>query len=253
MNKWRVVRLLEKKVRRGDILRLISGEDLGVQKSLFEGDALGKLSDRYKEVGVGVMLVGDKNYPEELGNIADPPVCLFYKGEPSILKDKCVAVIGSRDQSPRGIRATKRIVPELVKQGFVIVSGLALGTDSQAHRVCLGCGGKTVAVMPVGLDMVYPARHQRLAEEIVDKGGLLLSEYPFGTEIFKFRFLERNRIVSGLSRATLVVEAGKPSGATATANFAIDQGREVWVSRGRRGEKNSEGILNLIEDGARII
>jgi DNA processing protein len=287
-NKWDIVGMLERGMRRGEILtpplassgvsppfaksrvRLISGKGLGSQIGLFDKKTEGNKITQYVGAGVEVVIIGDKNYPEQLEQIADPPIALFYKGDIEILKQKCIAVVGSRDQSERGKREVARIVPELVNPAaheqrgnlavreqrgkrFVIVSGLALGTDAQAHRVCLGNNGKTVAVLPCGLDMIYPMRHKDFAEEIVRSGGCLVSEYPFGTEIAKFRFLERNRIISGLSLATLVVEAGKPSGAVATANFAIDQGREVWVVPAKEGDKNSEGILNLIADGAKIV
>jgi len=147
----------------------------------------------------------------------------------------------------------RRIVPELVKARIGIVSGLALGVDGEVHKECLRVGGKTIAVLPTGLDRIYPVRHKQLAEKILVAGGGLISEYPLGSELRKSNFLERNRLVSGLSRGVVVIEAARRSGSINTPNWAIDQGKEVWCVDKKPGEENSQGLLDLVADGARVI
>lgn len=206
-------------------------------------------------------------WPSLLSQIPDPPEKLYYVGKPyfslspsSRLEEGrggvlqgLIAVVGSREMSRRGEEAIKRIVPDLVKRGVGIVSGLALGVDTLAHQVCLDCGGYTVAVMGMGLDRIYPWENKELAEKIVANGGCLLSEYEVGHKTIRSDFLKRNRIVSGLCVGTLVIEAAGRSGSISTPNFAVDQGREVWVVEAKKGEPNSDGVLALIEDGATVI
>lgn len=193
------------------------------------------------------------HWPSLISQIPDPPKKLYYVGDVVPLSSRLVAVVGSREMSKRGEDAVRRIVPDLVKRGVGIVSGLALGVDTLAHKICLDCGGYTVAVMGMGLDRIYPWENKELAERIVANGGCLLSEYEVGHKTIRSDFLKRNRIVSGLCVGTLVIEAAGRSGSISTPNFAVDQGREVWVVEAHEGEPNSEGILALIEDGATVI
>lgn len=162
----------------------------------------------------------------------------------------CVAVVGSRKMTPYGKSVTLRLAGNLAKQGIVIISGLALGVDGLAHKAALDNGGKTIAVMPCGLDRIYPATHHALAKEILKHGGALISEYPFETDIHSSNFIERNRLISGLSLGVLIPEAAEKSGSLHTANFALEQGREVMAVPGNITSPLSVGTNNLIKVGA---
>jgi len=194
----------------------------------------------------------DNAYPLSLATIADPPKELYYLGaEPSSwLSRPRVAVVGSRGVTPYGKQVTENLSRELVEQGVVIISGLALGVDGLAHTTCLDAGGLTVAVLANGLDKVYPASHARLAERILGQGGTLLSEYPPGTPSLPHQFIARNRIVAGLAQALLVTEAAKKSGTLHTARFALEQGQDVLAVPGSIFSPNSIGTNNLIRSGA---
>lgn len=193
-----------------------------------------------------------KEYPRLLREIYEPPEELFYEGA---LSDDIplIAVVGSRKMSQRGKRYVEEIVPKLVGDGFGIVSGLAYGVDAWAHEICLRSGGYALAVLPTPLDKIYPKENQDLAERIIKGGGCLMTEFENGRFVVRSDFLRRNRIVSGLCVGVLVVEADLRSGSIATANFALEQNREVWVCPTSPGEPNSEGILRLIEDGAVVL
>lgn len=251
MDKWAVVDLVSRGVPRRKIINQVQ-----VSGYLREGAVLpgmDKKSIQYGGGGVKMVTLWDEDYPQMLAEIPDPPVVLFCEGETPVLGRKLVAVVGSRKIGPRGRLAVARFVPALVKAGLGIVSGLAYGTDTLVHRTCLDCGGLAVAVLPTALDKIYPRENLALAAEIVRGGGCLLSEYPLGSVTLKKNFLERNRIVSGLARGVLVIEAAARSGSISTPNFALDQGREVWCAAAAPGEPNSEGILALIEDGAKAV
>lgn len=251
ISKWQVVELLNRGVGRKSILSF--ADTMGKGEWLFKEGETDKLCEQYEKLVINIVCYWEDKFPEPLKNIPDPPVALFYRGVLPGAGERLVAVVGSRDLSERGRVAAKAIVRELVKDKLGVVSGLAIGTDTEVHQQCLKSGGRTVAVLPCGLETVYPWRNRRLAGDIVESGGCLVSEYPMGTVINKRNFLERNRIVSGLSRAIVVTEAGLRSGSISTPNFAVDQGRDVWCVRARVGEKNSEGILQLIEDGASVV
>lgn len=214
------------------------------------GDVVSKISEQYQKAGVEVVAYWEESFPKLLKEIPDPPVLLFCKGDVDLLNTRLAGVIGSREMSNRGRRAVRKIVPKLTEEGFGVVSGLAIGTDSFVHETCLFVGGRTVAVLPSPLDMIYPRRNQGLAKKIIEAGGCLVSEYPRGVAVERKNFLERNRVVAGLCERVIVTEASKYSGSISTPNFALDQGRDVWCYPARKGEVNSEGILALIEDGA---
>ncbi len=194
----------------------------------------------------------DATYPEPLKATFDPPVLLAVKGQ--LLPEDAIslAVVGTRNPSNYGAQVTEQMTRELVRAGFVIVSGLARGVDTIAHRTALRAGGRTVAVLGSGLDMIYPAENKRLAAEI-ENSGALISEFPFGTKPDAPNFPKRNRIISGLSLGTLVVEAGPKSGALITAGFALEQGREVFAIPGPITSLRSAGTNRLIQDGARLV
>jgi DNA processing protein len=191
-------------------------------------------------------------FPQRLQQIATAPKCLFVKGMSlSVLtKRPCVAVVGSRKVSAYGKAVTIQLVAELVQQGVVIISGLALGVDAVAHRAALEAGGQTIAVLPCGLERIYPANHFRLAQDILAQGGALVSEYPEGTLTYPVNFIARNRIVSGLSDAVLITEAAEKSGTLHTARFALEQGRDVLAVPGNITSATSVGTNNLIRTGA---
>lgn len=185
-----------------------------------------------------------------LQQIPDPPKQLFAKGSLAGLEQPCLAVIGSRKMSPYGRQVTEQLVESVAAKGVTIVSGLALGIDSVAHKAALRVKGTTVAVMPAGLDLCYPASHTYLAKQIVSSGGALISECPAGTPAYKQHFIARNRLVSGLCQAVLIVEASLKSGTLHTVRFALEQGRDVLTVPGNITSESSAGTNNLIKSGA---
>jgi DNA processing protein len=188
-----------------------------------------------------------------LKHIPSPPTSIYLKGILPQKNEKVVAIVGTRKASSYGEKIAYDLAYNLTKSGFVIVSGLALGIDSQAHQGALDAGGITVAVLANGLDEIYPATNQHLAEKIIKSGGCLLSEYPPKTPSYPNQFILRNRIISGLAAAVIVVEAPKKSGALATADFAKKQGRPVFAVPGPVSSKNFEGSHQLIRNGAKLI
>jgi DNA processing protein len=191
----------------------------------------------------------DEAYPEKLRNIPDPPPYFYYSGHPGILSGPCLGVVGTRKPSDYGERVTRNIVNVLAAAGIVIVSGLAYGIDSVAHKTALKSGGRTVAVFGNGLDIIYPPGNRNLAEEIRENG-CLISEFPKGTKPERYNFPVRNRIIAGLCDGVLVVEAQERSGALITANHALDQGRDVLAVPGNIDNRLSNGPNILLKQGA---
>jgi len=202
---------------------------------------------------VKAMTVKDKTYPNILKEIADPPALLYIKGEFYPEDELSIAVVGSRKYSPYGEQATEKIVSPLAQAGLTIVSGLALGVDSIAHRTTLNNNGRTIAVLGNGLDTVYPETNRYLAKKILDNNGALISEFPIGTPSFKFNFPFRNRIIAGLSLGVLVIEAAIESGSLITARCALDYNREVFAVPGSIFNEMSQGPNNLIKMGAKTV
>lgn len=206
----------------------------------------------------------DSDYPRLLREIADPPPLLYYRGcpDPAELHGErlLVAIVGTRRPSEYGRRWTRRIAVALAERGCCIVSGLAEGIDTEAHQAALSAGGRTIAVLGTGTDLIYPARNKALFQRIIQPdptrsaaGGLLLSEYPAGTPPDRAHFPRRNRIVAGLCRATLVLEAPEKSGALITARLASDYGRDVFALPGSLDNVAARGCLQLIASGAYVI
>lgn len=195
----------------------------------------------------------DAEYPSLLKKIKNAPEELYINGDEKCLNMPCVTVIGSRNMTEYGKRMTVNIVTELISAGICIVSGLAVGIDCIAHQTCLDNGGKTIAVLGSGLNKVYPAENTELYYNIINNGGCVISEYEPNTEAEKIFFPARNRIVSGLSLGTVVIEATYRSGTSITAKFAFEQKRRVFCIPNSIGNKNSSGILNLIKKGATMI
>ena len=202
---------------------------------------------------IQILLWQDTDYPASLRTLQDPPAVLFYKGTmPDFSSRLCISVVGTRRMSEYGKRMAYKIGYELGAAGAVVVSGMALGVDGVAAAGTLLAGGTTVAVLGSGLAKPYPAEHQRLFDEIVEKG-VVMSEYPPDTPPNKWQFPARNRIVSGLSQGTVVVEAPKHSGTLITARDAILQGRDIYAFPGNVGNVNAAGSNQLISDGAAVV
>jgi DNA processing protein len=193
----------------------------------------------------------DRLFPERLRAIFDPPPALYLRGdgEPSLLAHRAVAVVGARSCSPYGAQVARRLGRELAAAGLVVVSGLARGVDGEAHRGALEAGGTTVAVLGCGIDRDYPASHARLSRRI-EEHGLVVSEYEPGIEPAPWRFPARNRIIAGLSEAVVVVEARERSGALITADFGLDEGRDVFAVPGEITSSLSAGTNALLKLGA---
>lgn len=195
----------------------------------------------------------DKQYPNLLKEISDFPNTLYTEGDIECLNENCITVIGSRNMTEYGRNITKNIVKELVDSGLCIVSGMAVGIDSVAHKTCLENNGKTIAVLGSALNRIFPPENVDLFKNIVKSGGCVISEHPQGVVAQKRFFVQRNRIVSGLSLATLVIEATYRSGTSITANYALKQGRKLFCIPNCIGNKNSAGIINLLKKGAKLV
>ncbi len=207
---------------------------------------------RLVQSDVDLVTYWDSNYPALLREIYDPPVVIFVQGSVNALSENCVAVIGTRSASSYGKLMAETFSRELVKNGYTIVSGLARGIDTVAHWAAMNAGGKTLAILGSSVDCIYPGENQSLAQRIATSGALV-SEFPLGTKPEAPYFPRRNRIVAGLCQATLVIEAGEKSGALITADFAVEQGREVFAVPGNINNPRSMGSNRLIQDGAKLI
>lgn len=206
--------------------------------------------EKLEKLNIEVIIIKDKNYPKLLSEIPDPPAILYYKGKLPQKDDFLVSIVGSRACTSYGRQVAEEIAYNLAQEGLTIVSGLALGIDSIAHKAALDGKGKTIAVLGCGLDIIYPYSHKKLAEEIVEKDGAIISEFPLSMPPLKPNFPMRNRIISGLSKATVVVEAALKSGALITAKSALEQNREVFAVPGSIKNPNCQGTNNLIKMGA---
>ncbi len=204
---------------------------------------------RVQRAGIDVLTWEDPRYPARLLAINDAPPVLYVRGELRPEDDYAVAIVGTRQASTYGREAARMLAADLARAGVTIVSGLAVGVDAQAHRAALEAGGRTLAVLGSGVDVIYPWDNRKLAADIVQHGALI-SDYPLGTQPEASNFPPRNRIISGLSRGIIVVEAGERSGALITADFAADQGREVFAVPGSIFTRSSQGANRLVRDGA---
>lgn len=205
-----------------------------------------------ERLGVGILTMACGNYPEALRHIHDAPLVLYTLGDSALLGRDQIAVIGSRNATRAGLDHARRFSAELSARKLVITSGLALGIDGAAHAGALDAGFPSIAVIGSGIDRIYPAQHQRLGERIIEHG-VLVSEYPPGTPARAGHFPRRNRIISGLSRGILVVEAGLKSGSLITARLALEQGREVFAIPGSVHSPVAKGCHHLIRQGAQLV
>ncbi len=202
--------------------------------------------------GARIVTWDEPDYPASLKDIYDPPPVLYIKGSIGAQDCLCLAVVGSRRASIYGINQASKFASGLAECGFVIVSGLARGVDASAHRGALKAGGRTIAVIGSGLDRVYPPEHKELAVQIADNGAVI-SEFAFGEPPLAKNFPRRNRIISGLSLGVLVVEAASNSGALITADFALEQGKDVFALPACLDSPNASGTNQLIKDGAKLV
>lgn len=217
-----------------------------------DADALAE-EEKRKACSCGARLVTyfDEDYPVMLRHIYDPPIVLYQKGNLDLSRCVSVAVVGSRRASHYGLAMAEEIGWSLSSAGFNVVSGMARGIDTAAHKGAMAAGGKTTAVFGTGLDVVYPPENRNLMEKIM-RCGTCVSEFPMSTRADRLTFPRRNRIISGLSLATIVVEAGAKSGALITADYAVEQGREVFAVPGQVDRGQNAGCHKLIKDGAHL-
>jgi len=205
------------------------------------------------EQDISLIPCDDLRYPALLNQIHDPPVLLYIHGNPDVLNGgRNIGMVGSRSATHYGRNIALQMAGNLAAQGFTIISGMALGIDTAAHRGALEAGGKTIAVLGCGLDIIYPPSNNNLYREIA-AAGAVVSEYPLGTRPESFRFPARNRIISGLALGVVVVEAARRSGSLITARHALDQGREVFAVPGRIDSAKSAGTHTLLQEGAKLV
>lgn len=204
------------------------------------------------DTGAHLVTIHDERYPQRLREIFDPPLLLFAIGRTELLASHSIAVVGTRRPTPYGIAAAERLSGDLAKAGLTVVSGMARGIDTAAHRAALAEDGQTMAVLGCGVDVLYPADNRKLYDDI-SRRGLLISEFPMGAPAYPQNFPIRNRIVSGLTLGVIIVEGAQHSGSAITARLAMDQGREVFAVPGNITSKMSWGPNLLIKQGAKLV
>ena len=234
-------------------------EAAGLPATAAQAIALGKSAELAQEemvraasVGAQILTLDDPAYPPLLKQIYDPPVALYVRGDPAILAIPGIGVVGTRHPTPYGIGMAERLACDLSARGIIIISGMARGVDTAAHRGAIAGKGKTAAVFGTGIDIYYPRENSRLAEQILALGGALITEFPVGTFAAPQNFPIRNRIISGMSVGVLVVEAGEYSGTRITARCALEQNRELFAVPGNVTNRNSWGPNTLIKQGAKL-
>ena len=216
------------------------------------GPLLDLALDRIEQAGVQVLHWEHPEYPRNLLSIAAPPPVLYVKGQLNPADEWAVGVVGTRHPSTYGKEAARELATGLAASRVTVVSGLARGIDGVAHRAALEAGGRSIAVLGSGLDQLYPPEHRPLAEAIA-KAGAVVSDYPLGTRPDSVNFPPRNRIISGLAKGVVIVEAGEGSGALITADFAAEQGRDVFAVPGSIFNQNARGTNKLLQQGARLV
>ena len=249
----------------GDIERVFRAsltelEAAGLPAASAQSVALGKSYEmaedefiKTAQAGASIVAIGDPEYPQRLMEIYDPPLALRVRGDASILSKPGIAVVGTRHPTPYGLGMSERLSCDLAARGLILLSGLARGVDTAAHRGAVNARGKTVAVFGTGVDEIYPRANKKLAEDILSFGGALISEFPTGTFPAPQNFPIRNRIISGLSVGVLVIEAGEYSGTRITSRCALEQSREVFAVPGNVTNKLAWGPNTLIKQGAKLV
>jgi len=235
-------------------------EGTGIQAVSAQSMATGKSAELAREeisraaaAGVTIVTGEDPCYPARLKEIYDPPLVLFVRGNPEVLRQPGIAMVGTRHPTPYGSGMAERLATDLAAQGLAIISGMARGVDTASHRGAIAAKGKTIAVFGTGVDVIYPKENSRLAEQILALGGALISEFPLGKLAAPQNFPIRNRILSGMSVGLLVVEAKQYSGTRITARWALEQNRDVFAVPGNVTNQNSWGPNSLIKQGAKLV
>lgn len=237
--------ILSKVFERSEIDKMLRERNLSFIKQVIAN---------YDELDIKVVTQRSEEYPELLKEIDSAPIMLYCKGDVSLLKSECLGVVGTRRATKYGKENGERFVKDIASSGITIVSGLAEGIDTIAHKSTLDAGGKTIAVLGGGFLNLYPISNTQLAQDIIDKGGLLVSEYKPSEQALNYHFPIRNRIIAGLSKAILVVEATEKSGSMHTKNYALDYNREVFAFPGRINDIYSAGCNKCIQNGqARMV
>ncbi|MFA5173364.1 MAG: DNA-processing protein DprA [Candidatus Paceibacterota bacterium] len=229
------------------------------EKAYFSGEGeiekaeVEKEWEKLKAAGIKLILAEAEEYPKALKEIPWPPMGIYFKGKLPEKNERIIAMVGTRKATFEGKRFAKETAEKLAKIGIGIISGLAFGIDTESHEGTLRSGGKTYAVLANGLSSIYPKQNENLAKKILEAGGGLISEYPMDATPYKDRFIERNRIVSGIAEGVLIIEAPERSGSLATARFAIEQNKDVYVAPGPFYHANYKGSAKLLREGARIV
>ena len=257
------------KLKKEELLN-IDGIGLNTAKNIVD-KKIKQIVDKHIEYmwknNINIISISNNEYPRILKEIYDPPISLYCKGNEKILNNKALSIVGCREATQYGKSAAKYFSYNLAKRNINIISGLAKGVDCYAHigTICAqlekkyphvdnsNTCGKTIAVLGNGLDMIYPKENEKLAKQIVESGGAIISEYPLGTKPDKMNFPARNRIISGMSNGILVIEAKEKSGTLITVDFALEQGKDVYVVPGNINSVNSVGTNELIKQGARLV
>lgn len=256
--------ILEKKLDTIGDLAVLSIEDISsmvgrrIRSRWWRGEdcqAMAERSLKLMEVyGIGALVHHHLDYPAMVAEMFDPPYLLFYRGNVAAVREPCISVVGTRKPSQEAAQAAFEFSKEAAGAGYTMVSGLAFGIDAAVHKGALAGEGKTVAVLPCGADGVVPLSHKKLAATMLERGGCLLSEYLPGVPAEKFRFPQRNRIIAALSPVTVVAAAPEKSGALITAEFALEQGRDVYLmAAGMRDQRCCQGMERYRADGAPVI
>lgn len=233
----------------------VPGIDKGTAESIKKGTDPSFVDDQFESaerLGVKLISFWDEAFPEYLKRIHDAPVLLFYKGRIDYINIGGIAIVGTRNATQSGRRTADSFARELAQRSIPVISGMARGIDTVAHKGALAIGGPTIAVLGAGLDIIYPPENNKLFESISDSG-LILSEFPMHTEPINSNFPKRNRIISGLSDGVVVVEAGLKSGALITAYLALEQGRDVFAVPGNIYNPQSKGCHHLLKQGAKLV
>ncbi len=229
--------------------KVLTGKQYTAMKEYASEENVDKYIEEMAERGIKVVTIYDEEYPSKLLNLPDAPNILYCKGNYDLMEKPALAVVGTREPSRYGILSTEMVVKDVAACGIVIVSGLAYGIDGVAHRKCLSVGGFTIAVLAGGFDNIFPSQHKGLADEIVEKGGLLVSEYRPKAVAQKYTFPIRNRIIAGLGDGVLISEAGMKSGTIYTKNYALEYGKNVYALPGQIDSKKSYLPNTIIKDG----
>ena len=242
-------------VKKEDILQIKGFNEILAENIICKENKenLEKQIEFLQKENVKIITIEDTEYPEILKTIYDYPVSIFVKGNEKMLNMPAIGIVGCRESSSYGEKVAQYFAYHLAKRNINIISGLAKGIDSQSHIGAIKAKGRTIGVIGSGLDIVYPKENQYLYDKIIEENGAIISEYPLGVKPEKMNFPARNRIISGMSKGIIVIEAKKKSGTLITVDFALEQGRNVYVVPGNIDEINSVGTNDLIKQGAQMV